>query len=101
MKKLLIKLRDEVQRPTWSHNGICATATSIWWKPNYVNNQEYRAVDEYLKNNLPQEKNAGYCWPPGEKEPRIKWLNEQIAKFEGEKKSNFWTKIKGIFMPKK
>jgi hypothetical protein len=100
MKELLIKLRDEVNSPIWRNYGICSTATNMFYR-HLLSEKEFYKLDEYLQNNLPSEKTGGYCWPPREVEPRIKWLNEQIAKFEGEKKVSFWTKIKGIFMPKK
>ena len=100
MKELLIKLRDEVNRPTWVNYGLCSSVDTMFFKDK-LSGQELSKLREYLRKNLPPETVDFYCWKPGEVKPRIKWLNEQIAKFEGEKKSNFWTKIKGIFMPKK
>lgn len=39
-------------------------------------------LEKYLKLNLPPLKEYGmygsYSWPPGEVEPRIKWLKEHI-----------------------
>jgi hypothetical protein len=98
MKELLIKLRDEVSREC--DQGICTVLNQMEYDDK-INLEEYSILKSYLRWNLPPKEFSPYCWPLGEKEPRIKWLNEQIAKFEGEKKVSFWTKIKGIFMPKK
>ena len=100
MKELLIKLRDEVNSPIWRNYGICSTADTMF-DEDRLSGREHNRLNEYLRKNLPSEKIGVYCWKPGEAEPRIRWLNEQIAKFEGEEKSNFWAKIRGIFTPKK
>jgi len=98
MKELLIKLRKEVKRGGLP--GLCLTLYHMQLEGK-LDYHSYFCLGDYLKKNLPLKGFDGYCWPVYKKEPRIKWLNEQIAKFEGEKKVSFWTKIKGIFMPKK
>lgn len=34
------------------------------------------------RHRLPDTRLIVYCWPCGEKEPRIKWLKEQIEKLK-------------------
>jgi hypothetical protein len=98
MKELLIKLRDEVSRECT--HGICTVLNQM--KDDFkINFEEYSILKSYLRWNLPPKEFSPFCWPKGKSKPRIKWLNEQIAIIEGEKKGSFWTKIKGIFMPKK
>jgi hypothetical protein len=98
MKELLIKLRKEAERGGLP--GLCITVYNMK-QEGKLDNYSCFCLEDYLEKNLPSKDFEGYCWPGYKKEPRIKWLNEQIAKFEGEEKSNFWAKIRGIFTPKK
>lgn len=60
--------------------GICGV---IW--DLYINNSitylEHTSIERYLRNNLPARKyskHPGFCWKPGCKACRIKWLQKQI-----------------------
>jgi len=43
----------------------------------------YAEVRDYLSTELPRRKySTGYCWPKGDKRPRLEWLDEQIKKLK-------------------
>jgi hypothetical protein len=39
----------------------------------------------FVTRLLPPRKSNPYCWRPGLKKPRIKWIDEQIKLLEGKK----------------
>lgn len=65
-------------------SGLCILIHKLVFVTNDISFEEHVRLDEYLKENLP-DKTFSYEYDPprfsfpwGEKEPRIKWLKEQI-----------------------
>ena len=63
-------------------DGICVVVLSLFLNYEIIIKERFK-LENYLRINLPPKmKNSGYCWHKGELEPRIKWLEEQIDKYE-------------------
>jgi hypothetical protein len=45
-----------------------------------IDEDEYEELAEYIHMNIPQTLDGAYSWEPYKKEPRLKWLNEQISR---------------------
>lgn len=60
------------------YRGLCALIFLLHINGD-VSDSECLELKNYLKTHLPDSCN-GYSWPKGEKEPRIVWLQKQIAK---------------------
>jgi hypothetical protein len=85
-KELLHLVRQTVQEERI--NGICAASVMLAIREEILL-PEYYKLSRFLQTNLPPRVFDAFCWPPGEKEPRLKWLDEQILlleSYEGEKK---------------
>ena len=80
MKKLLQKFLEALP-DIWEYTDTCGLCVYIFdiklsFKPTQL-------LQDYLEENLPEMENypsGKFCWPPGELEPRIDWLKEQIEK---------------------
>lgn len=86
IKELLQIVLDDIKKPKSYYGGICVIPM---WKylTKIIIKDELSELESYLENNLPEKKYSSifgtknaYCWPYGETEPRIKWLEEQINK---------------------
>lgn len=81
---VLKKIKKEVVNPriveAWS--GICLAMT---WLRSY--SQITGEQERWVESKLPKQRYqaTGYCWEPGVKAPRIKWINEQIKLLENKK----------------
>jgi hypothetical protein len=78
-KELLYLVKQTVQEERVG--GICS-AEIFLWRRGGISNEEHEHLKEFLYRNLPPRDNCRYCWEPDEKEPRIKWLDEQILLLE-------------------
>jgi hypothetical protein len=79
-KELLYLVKQTVQEERV--NGICS-ATTFLWLSDTISNEEYYELKSFLQTNLPPRAFKGaYCWKPYEKEPRIRWLDQQILLLE-------------------
>lgn len=74
-KQLLIILRDYIIE-TPEITGMCQCINWLYYK-NVITEREHRRIDKYF---FKFKHTMNYWFPPGEKEPRLKWLNEQILK---------------------
>ncbi len=61
-------------------SGLCRLSHNLYYYTDKMSYNEMGNVQYYMSLFLPETKADGYCWPIGEKEPRIKWLKEQIEK---------------------
>jgi hypothetical protein len=60
--------------------GVCKLS-KILQESGYMTRKELEKISDFLDENLPPYRyDVVYCWPVGEKEPRIKWIKEQIEK---------------------
>jgi len=85
-KELLHLVRQTVQEERVS--GICTASVMLAIREEILL-PEYYKLRGLLRTNLPPRVSDGFCWEQYEKEPRIKWLDEQILlleSYEGEKK---------------
>jgi hypothetical protein len=78
-KKLLYLVKQTVQEERVQ--GICS-AVSFLWARDIILVEEYAALNKFLQARLPEKKDYFYCWEKYEKEPRIRWLDEQILLLE-------------------
>jgi hypothetical protein len=81
------------------NSGLC-NYTRILYELDILDFWQYSKMKKYLRDNKPKKQyyNCGaYWWPAGLKEPRIEWLQEQIAICD---KESIWIKIKRIFKSK-
>jgi hypothetical protein len=78
-KKLLYLVKQTVQEERV--NGICSAVTLLWLSDT-ISNEEYYELKSFLRINLPPRVFNAFCWEPDEKEPRIRWLDEQILLLE-------------------
>lgn len=82
MKELLIKLRDSVEQNLNFEMGICDCVSL-----NGFMVHECVKLQSWLSDNLPVKTHYGtrlkiplFCWEMGKKEPRLKWLDQEIKK---------------------
>jgi hypothetical protein len=80
--ELLITLRSFTGDFYQYHdNGLCTLISVLVNEEAKLNNEEARLLNRYLKYNLPpRDINKYYCWNPEDKQSRVEWLGEQIAK---------------------
>ena len=81
IKELLILLRDHLYLlDDWS-DGMCILAGSLM-RRGLISDDERWIIKTYLDNNTPHILYRGgpYWFPPAQIQPRLDWLNEQIAK---------------------
>ena len=82
MKNLLIKLREHIE----TENGFFGMCGSIQEMREYAKSIGYGEADilkEYIDDNRGKNRykpSPLYWWKPGNKQPRINWLNRQIIK---------------------
>jgi hypothetical protein len=76
-KELLQILLDNMNLFT---TGLCILS---WRLSNdeIITQKEEEFIDEYISSNLLHGR-FGYAFPRGEREPRIKWLKQQIKQLE-------------------
>jgi len=81
IKELLIEMRENANHYIFS--GLCSLNMS------FFDREEYDVMKKYIKRNRPLTWytifSLGlnvYWWKPGNKKPRIKWLDKQIKKQE-------------------
>ena len=83
-KKLLIILKDNVVR-TPNFTGLCKSASTLCIKNHITVLEKYKLLD-YLNENCPPNEmgTCRYWFKKGEREPRLKYLNEHIALLEAQ-----------------
>lgn len=81
MKELLIKLRDVVEKEEITY-GLCISVSNI-----DANKEEIAKLSFWLEMRLPirrfkqgNEYSNKYSFEFGKKEPRLKWLDQEIKK---------------------
>jgi hypothetical protein len=75
-----ILLRLMLRHSHIMENGLCELINKMFLL-YYISNEERILLKNYLKENIPDISKKGiYWWPRGEKEPRIKWLHEELNK---------------------
>jgi hypothetical protein len=76
--------------------GLCNLVFELWKNMGLINRTEFYAIKQYFSENLPPVKyslfgsseiSTGYCWKPGQKTWRLKWLKKQQTAFLKEMKS--------------
>lgn len=85
-KKLLQILLDNIEEIFSDTSNICnglCILTSYLCEKKIISRDEKGKIKIYLSDCLPKRiggcnYNSLYCWKPGELEPRVKWLEEQI-----------------------
>lgn len=84
-KELLEVMLENIDR---LESGLCYYAAALA-RNDIISYSEYEHIIKYLDACLPERKYRGrylnsldYSFPYGEKEPRIKWLKEQIDKLK-------------------
>ena len=82
IKELLLLLVDYINSND-IETGMCL-CTTYMYKDNKITASERVSLFTFMDNNPPVHiKYFGtnvFWWREGDKEPRLKWLNEQIAK---------------------
>lgn len=80
-KELLeVMLEVMLEKPNLLNTGLCNLINALL-DNDYLSLYEHEKISLFLEANLPRYRfNTVYCWPVGEKEPRIKWIKEQIEK---------------------
>jgi hypothetical protein len=78
-KELLSLVKQTIQEKRVS--GICAAITLLAYKETIPPEEHYK-LNSFIKTTLPPRIFDEYCWKMYEKEPRIKWLDEQILLLE-------------------
>jgi hypothetical protein len=83
IKELLILVRDNTKLigPSFFQIwGLCELSMTLL-KTNNINEDEYKMLRKFLKKHRPKKLNGlEFWWPEGLMQPRLDWLNEQIAK---------------------
>jgi hypothetical protein len=84
IKELLILLSDNAKgrigRRFYQIWGLCSLTLALY-EEGIITQSEEDIVNTYLHDNRPDGKSGmDYWFPRGEKQPRLDWLNEQIAK---------------------
>ena len=80
IKELLQLTLEELKVMDLEGGGLCYVIISLH-SDRVINIKEYETLANYLKNNLPTRRyklSAAFCWKPGTKACRIKWLHKQI-----------------------
>jgi len=81
-KELLQVLLDNIDKLEY---GLCLLII-ILKENSLISEQEEEILNEFISNKAPERYHSirkyrmAYNWESGEKQPRIDWLNEQIAK---------------------
>ena len=79
IKELLILLRDYIETEQ-GFIGMCFS-TNEMVNYGWITENEELLIDKWNVDNRPSCTNERGCWwPRGDKQPRLDWLNEQIAK---------------------
>jgi hypothetical protein len=79
IKELLILLRNYI-KTEYDFMGMCGS-TSEMRSNGIINYAEEQLIGGWNNDNKPDDANPfGFWWTPGETQPRLDWLNEQIAK---------------------
>jgi len=75
----LKSLRKEAKsKLNYSYMGLCGIISLLFSTVSISKKQQ-----EYLYQLLPKRRPyLGFCWKPGAKSPRIKWIKEQLKKLE-------------------
>ena len=81
IKELLQILREEILNDTYrwkASSFMCVLANTLHLK-RIITGQEYQKLSNYLASNKPEETRLDGGWfPPGEKKPRLLWLDYHI-----------------------
>ena len=78
IKELLIVLRDNLKDYFDLYcNGMCLVIKELYWH-DLISEEEESILTNYLEDNKPIDQM--YWFVPGEIEPRLEWLNQQIEK---------------------
>lgn len=85
MHKLLILLRDSHIKEPY-HQGLCYTASQLYWTGK-IKYKEFERLRLYLLDNKPKHRPVtcnkkdwldNYYWTRRYKPPRLRWLNKHI-----------------------
>lgn len=82
ISKLLAIMRDNIH--LMDTFGLCFL-TSMLLRNNILTKENAQILRYFLSCNLPNDDmkyDTYYCWPKGEKEPRLDWINKQIQILE-------------------
>ena len=81
IKELLILLRDNLHGMDDWNDGMCVLLASLT-RRDIITSDERLFIKRYLNRNRPLVLYEGgpYWFKPCEVQPRLDWLNEQIAK---------------------
>ena len=59
--------------------GLCDLTNTLKYN-QIISDAEESIIDKYVDTNAPKIPKSTYNWTPYELQPRLEWLNEQIAK---------------------
>lgn len=82
ISKLLAIMRDNIH--LMDTFGLCFL-TGMLLRNNILTKEKVKILRYFLSCNLPNDDmkyDTYYCWPKGEKEPRLDWINKQIQILE-------------------
>ena len=78
MKQLLELL---LERQELFHDGLCSWALDLHER-YLITEVEYVLLNQYIKENKPENAGRPYYWKEGKIAPRIEWINQQIKKLK-------------------
>lgn len=85
LNKLLIIIKKDIKKDKNFSRGICYNITKLY-ENKKITDLEYKIIGNFIKNSKPINKfNNIFWWNPGDKKPRLEWLESNI---------NYWWKIK-------
>lgn len=92
-RTILQLLELMLQNQYYYELGLCAWSNMLRFE-NIITDNENVALRSYIRKNRPssfsswsafKNRKIGYYWPDGDIKPRIKWINQQIAKLKTQK----------------
>lgn len=87
--KILKGLRDFIEHDPEFTDGLCWALRRLY-HGNQLTVYEFDLISKYLKQNKPDviEKNItfGFWWKSNIKEPRLKWIDNQLKELGNEKR---------------
>ena len=85
--ELLEFLKQEIIEEKECFNGMCCSI-HILYLTNTIDCVEEKILEHYLEENSPIKKGTkDFWWLKGDKQPRLKWLDEQIQKLQNGKEN--------------
>ena len=84
--KILLEHINTIGMSAEQSKGLCSLIYRLDLA-NIISKSEGHKISNYIYENKPNITYFPYFWEQGMREPRIKWLKEQIEKLENENKN--------------